>query len=112
MNVCGGVVDLVVLYLLAALVNFCGFFWAGGIAFRFRSIQAGPLMQMPVFLLLFFAPVYVPLDLLGGWIETVATFNPITYVLEAGRGLLAGDPTEVGLAFGVAIALGAARTVV
>ena len=30
-------------------------------------------MQLPVFLLLFFAPVYVPLDLLTGWIETVAT---------------------------------------
>ena len=25
---------------------------------------------------LFFAPVYVPLDLLSGWIETVATLNP------------------------------------
>ena len=67
-------------------------------------------MQMPVFLLLFFAPVYVPLDLLSGWIETVATLNPITYVLEAGRSLIAGDPTEVALAFGVAFALvGGAR---
>ncbi len=60
MNVGGGPVDLVGLYALAALVNFCGFFWAGGIAMRFRTIQAGPLMQMPVFLILFFAPVYVP----------------------------------------------------
>ena len=58
-----------------------------------------------VFLLLFFAPVYVPLDLLSGWIETVATFNPVTYFLEAGRSLIAGDPTEVALAFGVALAL-------
>ena len=45
---------------------------------RFRTIQAGPVMQMPVFLTLFFAPVYVPLDLLEGWIHTVATLNPIT----------------------------------
>jgi ABC-2 type transport system permease protein len=49
MNVGGGVVDLSGLYVLAALVNFCGFFWAGGIAMRFRTIQAAPLMQMPVF---------------------------------------------------------------
>ena len=56
-------------------------------------------MQMPVFLLLFFAPVYVPLALLQGWIHDVATYNPITRVLEAGRGFLAGSPTEVGLAF-------------
>jgi ABC-2 type transport system permease protein len=62
-------------------------------------------MQMPVFLLLFFAPVYVPLGLLQGWIHDVATYNPITRVLEAGRGFLAGTPTEVGLAFGVAVAL-------
>jgi ABC-2 type transport system permease protein len=60
---------------------------------------------MPVFLLLFFAPVYVPLALLQGWIHGVATYNPITRVLEAGRGFLAGSPTEVGLAFGVAVAL-------
>ena len=53
-------------------------------------------MQMPVFLILFFAPVYVPLALLTGWIETVATLNPITYVLEAVRSMLAGDEVHVG----------------
>ena len=90
MNVGGGAVDLVGLYVLAALVNFCGFFWAGGIAMRFRTIQAGPLMQMPVFLILFFAPVYVPLNLLEGWIHGVATVNPLTYLLETGRGFVAG----------------------
>jgi ABC-2 type transport system permease protein len=74
-------------------------------AFRFRTIQAAPLMQLPVFLLLFFAPVYVPLDLLTGWIETLATYNPITYMLEAGRSLLAGAPTEVALAFALGVAM-------
>ena len=69
------------------------------------SFQVGPLMQLPVFLLLFFAPVYVPLALLTGWIETVATYNPITYVLEAGRGFMSGAPTEVALAFGLAACL-------
>jgi ABC-2 type transport system permease protein len=105
MDVGGSGVDIVGLYTLALLVNVCGLLWAAGIALRFRSIQAAPLMQMPVFLALFFAPVYVPLDLLNGWIETVATFNPVTYFLEAGRSLIAGDPTEVALAFGVALAL-------
>ena len=76
MNVGGGGVDLVGLYVLAALVNFCGFFWAGGVAMRLRTIQAAPLMQMPVFLILFFAPVYVPLNLLQGWIHGVATVEP------------------------------------
>jgi ABC-2 type transport system permease protein len=71
-------------------------------------MQAGPVMQMPVFLILFFAPVYVPLALLQGWIHAVATANPITRVLEAGRGFLAGSPTEVGAAFAVAIGLAVA----
>ena len=106
MRVGGGAIDLVGLYALAALVNFCGFFWAGGIAMRFRTIQAGPLMQMPVFLVLFFAPVYVPLDLLEGWIHNVATVNPVTYLLETGRGFVSGDPPHIAGAFAIAIGLG------
>jgi ABC-2 type transport system permease protein len=105
MEVGGGPVDLVGLYTLALLVNGVALLWAAGMALRFRTIQIGPFIQMPVFLLLFFAPVYVPLSLLTGWIEAVATFNPITYVLEAGRGLMSGAPTEVGLAFGLTFAL-------
>ncbi len=108
MKVGGGAVDLFGLYGLAILVNFCGFFWAGGLAMRFRTIQAAPLMQMPVFLVLFFAPVYVPLDLLTGWIEAVATVNPLTYVLETGRGFVAGDPPHVLGAFAIAIGMGVA----
>jgi ABC-2 type transport system permease protein len=106
MNIGGGPDDLFGLYVLAALVNFCGFFWAGGIAMRFRTIQAAPLMQLPVFLVLFFAPVYVPLDLLEGWIEGVATVNPLTYLLETGRGFIAGDAPHVAGAFAIAIGLG------
>jgi ABC-2 type transport system permease protein len=62
-------------------------------------------MQMPVFLILFFAPVYVPLGLLTGWIEAVATVNPITYVFEAARSMLAGDEVHVASAFGIALGL-------
>jgi ABC-2 type transport system permease protein len=106
MQVGGGAVDLVGLYGLAMLVNFCGFFWAGGMALRFRTIQAAPLMQMPVFLVLFFAPVYVPLDLLEGWIEAVASVNPTTYLLETGRGFMAGNAPHVLGAFALAVGMG------
>ena len=108
MEVGGGPVDVVGLYTLALLLNVASLLWCAGIALRFRSIQAGPVMQLPVFLILFFAPVYVPLDLLSGWIEVAATANPITYVMEAGRSLISGAPTEVGLAFAIAFALIAA----
>ena len=63
-------------------------------------------MQMPVFLILFFAPVYVPLDLLEGWIAGVATVNPVTYLLETGRGFVAGDAPHIAGAFAIAIGLG------
>jgi ABC-2 type transport system permease protein len=107
MNVFGGPVDVFGMYALALLINICGLLWACGVAMRFRTMQAGPVMQMPVFLTLFFAPVYVPLGLLTGWIETVAKLNPLTYVLEAVRSMLAGDEVHVALAFGIAVALAA-----
>ncbi len=105
MEIGGGAVDIFGLYVLAALVNLAGVLWAMGVAMRFRTIQAGPVMQMPVFLVLFFAPVYVPLSLLQGWLHAAATLNPLTRVLETGRGLIAGDPAQVALAFSVALAL-------
>jgi ABC-2 type transport system permease protein len=107
MEVGGDGVDLVGLYTLALLLNVAAVLWAAGVAMRLRTMQAGPVMQMPVFLILFFAPVYVPLSLLQGWIHGVATVNPITRVLEAGRGFLAGTPTEVGVAFLAAAGLAA-----
>jgi ABC-2 type transport system permease protein len=106
MQVGGSGVDLFGLYALGLLLNFATVLWACGVAMRFRTMQAGPVMQFPVFLVLFFAPVYVPLDLLEGWIHGVATVNPLTRVLEAGRGFVAGSPTQVVAAFGAAIALG------
>jgi ABC-2 type transport system permease protein len=108
MQVGGGGIDLFGLFALSLLLNVAAMLWATGVAMRVRSMQAGPLMQMPVFLVLFFAPVYVPLDMLDGWIHAIATVNPATRLLEAGRGLMSGDPTEVGLAFLAALALIAA----
>jgi ABC-2 type transport system permease protein len=105
MRVGGGGVDLPALYLLAAILNQAAALWACGVAMRLRSMQAGPVMQMPVFLVLFFAPVYVPLKLLSGWIHAVAVVNPVTRVLEAGRSFIAGSPTEVAAAYGSALGL-------
>jgi ABC-2 type transport system permease protein len=105
MKIGGNGIDLVGLYLLALLVNAAGFLWSCGIAMRLRTIQSGPLMQMPVFLTLFLAPVYVPLGLLEGWIHAVAKANPVTYLLATGRGFLAGDPPHVALAYGLGAAL-------
>jgi ABC-2 type transport system permease protein len=108
MNVVGGGVDLFGLYGLALLANLAAALWAMGVAMRVRSIQGGPLMQIPVFLTLFLAPVYVPRELLSGWIHAVASVNPATALLDAGRSLIAGVPSGVGIAFAIAAALIAA----
>ncbi len=94
MEVGGSGVDIFGLYALAVLVNLAATMWAAGVAMRVRSIQGGPLMQFPVFLILFLAPVYVPLSLLSGWIHAVASVNPVTALLEAGRGFISGDPSR------------------
>jgi ABC-2 type transport system permease protein len=105
MQIDGSGVDLVGLLVLAILINITATLWASGVAMRVRSIQGGPLMQLPIFLILFLAPVYVPLDLLSGWIHGVASVNPVTALLETGRGFISGDPTVVALAFAIAIVL-------
>ena len=104
-------IELIGLYTLAALLNLAGTLWACGLALRTRTIQSGPLMQTPVFLLLFLSPVYVPLDLLEGWIHGVAYVNPITFLLTSGRGFMAGEDTDVLASFGIGIALATALSI-
>ena len=107
MQIDGNGVDLFGLIVLALLVNLVAALFAFGVAFRLRTIQAGPAMQMPVFIILFLAPVYVPLDLLAGWVEAVAHLNPFTPLIEGGRDLISGSDFQPLLVFGIALALGA-----
>ena len=108
MQVSGGPLDLFGMLGLAYLVSLTAALFAAGVALRARTIQAGPAMQMPVFLILFLAPVYVPVDLLAGWVKAVAQINPVTPLIEAARTLLAGGDADLLTAFGIALALVAA----
>jgi len=107
MQVDGDGVQLVGLVTLGLLVNCAAVLWGTGVAMRFKTLQAGPLMQIPVFLILFLAPVYVPLDLLTGWIGALASVNPATALIEAGRGFISGVPDTVALAYAAGFALAA-----
>jgi ABC-type multidrug transport system permease subunit len=100
MNVDGNGVQLAGLIGLGVMMNLVAALWACGLAMFLRTEQAGAVIQMPVFVILFLAPVYVPRSLLNGWIQTVAKINPVTAVLEAARSLLAGSPVRVAVAFG------------
>jgi ABC-2 type transport system permease protein len=102
--------ELAGVVVLGALVNLASFLLGCGIAMRMRSLSAGPLMLVPVFSLLFLAPVYVPLELLTGWLHHVAAVNPVSAFLAAARNLLAGRTGGISLGFAlagcVALALG------
>jgi ABC-2 type transport system permease protein len=84
-EVTGGVLGVVLLYL--ASVGFCAVaaMWGIAMAVIFRTQQAGPLMQMGVFLGVFLSTAYTPQPLLTGWLEHVARINPVSHVLELGR---------------------------
>ena len=105
MQVGGNGVDLFGLVVLAYLTSFAATLFSAGVAMRLRTLQAGPLMQMPVFLVLFLAPVYVPLKLLSGWVHAVATVNPVTPLIETGRDFISGSPGNAGTAYGIVLTL-------
>jgi ABC-2 type transport system permease protein len=105
MDIQGGGIDLLGLYTLALLVNAASTLFGCGVAMRLRTMQAGPLMQIPVFLLLFLAPVWLPYDLITGWVHAAATVNPMTLILTTERGFVAGDPVHVAITFIVAFGL-------
>lgn len=103
MHVSGDGIDVVGLFGLALIVDIAACLWTMGVAMRIRSMQAGPVMQLSVFLILLLGPVYVPVKLLSGWLHSVASINPITTLLDAGRGFISGNPTLVVAAFAVAV---------
>ena len=111
MQVTSNVVDLLGVIALVFLFAIACTLWGVGVALRLRSLQAGPLLQTPVFIAMFLLPVYTPRDLLAGWVKPVAKYNPLTPILEAGRGLIIGEPVRVATAFAVAGALVVAMSV-
>ena len=67
--------------------------WSVGLALRFKTQQIAPLMQSGTFLLVFLSTAQMPLELLTGWLHSVATVNPMTYILELARQGFVGDVT-------------------
>lgn len=105
MEVDGGAGQFLALVALAFVANAASTLFSLGYCLRVQSVAAAPAMQTPIFLALFLAPVYVPRALLDGWIHAVASWNPLTALLEAGRGFISGVPDDPGLAFALAAGL-------
>jgi ABC-2 type transport system permease protein len=105
MEVAANVLELLGLIALVLLFGLAMTLWSVGFVLRTRSMQAAPLMQTPVLMAMFALPVYTPRHLLAGWVEAIADWNPLTPILEAGRGLITGEPERVAVAFAIAAGL-------
>ena len=83
-----GVLGVVAFILLAALwsLTFAGFGYA--IALKTGNPAAVNSTFLLFFPFLFLTTSYVPRSQLSGWLDTVASFNPATYLLEGFRSLV------------------------
>ena len=90
-TIASGVLGFFLLALLTALwaVVFAGFMQL--IALKTRSAAATNSGGLIFFPLLFLTPNFVPRHLLTKPMEVAATFNPVTYVMEALRSLILED---------------------
>lgn len=101
LSVRGDALDVAGFVAIALLLSLAVTLYGAGVALRMQSLTAGTLILIPIFVLLFTTPVFVPRGELDGWLGTLADYNPLTPAMEAGRGFLADDPVSVGLAFGI-----------
>ena len=102
-SVASGILGFVLLLVLTAAwsVVFSGFLQL--IALKSRSAAATQSGSLIFFPLLFLTPNFVPRDLLTRPMEIAATFNPVTYIMEALRSLILEDLAwgTIGRGFGV-----------
>jgi ABC-2 type transport system permease protein len=54
----------------------------------------GQAITMPLF---FASNALYPVHLMPGWLQAVSTVNPLSYEVDALRGLLLGTPSHLGL---------------
>src|SRR5262245_2508394 len=92
----GGLLGVIVFVLLASLwsLAFAGFGYA--IALKTGNPAAVNSMFLLFFPFLFLTSSYVPRSQLSGWLNTVAGFNPVTYLLDGLRSLVLGSSWQWG----------------
>jgi ABC-2 type transport system permease protein len=67
--------------------------WGTTIALRFKTQSAAPLMQAGMLVAVLFTTAYAPEELLQGWLQDVASWNPVTQVVEGVRQGFVADVT-------------------
>ena len=101
-----------VLVLLALVLVIMFAFGCIGLFFAFRTGSSEAVQGLfPVlFVFLFLSSQALPRDLIEqDWFRTIATYNPVSYLIEGIRSLfiIGWDPEALALAFGCAAGIGA-----
>ncbi|MBI0295118.1 ABC transporter permease [Streptomyces sp. PRKS01-29] len=78
---------------------------AGIVLTRDRLMGIGQAITMPLF---FGSNALYPVALMPGWLQAVSTANPLSYQVDALRGLLLGTPHHLALDYGVLLLAAAA----
>ena len=87
---------------------------AGIVMKRDRLMGFGQVMTMPLF---FASNALYPVSIMPGWLKVVSKVNPLSYEVDALRGLLVGTSAHLGedfgaLALAVVVAVAAASSLV
>jgi ABC-2 type transport system permease protein len=95
------------------LISLCGTFVGYSMAFAVpKPMMVNVLTQIIVFCVMMFSPVMFPVERLPGWLQAVHQVLPIQYMADLMRGTLTDLPINLGKAFAIVGAWGAAGFVV
>jgi ABC-2 type transport system permease protein len=86
-----GPLGLVTMYLAGLGVATISAGWGLGLAYRFGDMRAAALMQLTFFNAIFLTNAQAPLNVMTGWLHSVARLNPFTNILRLARQGWLGD---------------------
>lgn len=81
----GGPLGVVATYIAGLGLATIASGWALGLAYRFRDMRGAAIMQFSLFLMIFLSNAQTPLNVMRGWLHSVARVNPMTNILRLAR---------------------------
>ena len=103
-----GPAGVLVILLMSALFGLAYSSIGVAIALKTGSAQAAQMSFLLFFPLLFLSPAFAPKEVFAGWLQFLATINPVTYIVEGQRDLILDgwDAGSLAACFGSIAGLG------
>lgn len=103
-----GPAGIAVILLMSALFGLAYSSIGVAIALKTGSAQAAQMSFLLFFPLLFLSPAFAPKEVFAGWLQFLATINPVTYIVEGQRDLVLDgwDARSLAACFGSIAGLG------